>query len=95
MFRTTKLSSGLLAAFGVLVSASMPAKAQGDAATLQRVEVTGSALKRVASETALPIQIITRKEIEQSGASSTTELLQRLPAMQNATMEGSAVGGET
>ncbi len=95
MFRPTKLSSGLLAAFGVLASASMPAMAQGDATTLQRVEITGSALKRVASETALPIQIITRKEIEQSGASSTTELLQKLPAMQNATMEGSAVGGET
>ena len=95
MIGPNKLSLGLLAAFGVLASASMPAMAQGDAANLQRVEITGSALKRVASETALPVQIITRKEIEQSGASSTTELLQRLPSMQNATMEGSAVGGET
>ena len=76
MFRTTKLSSGLLAAFGVLVSASMPAKAQGDAATLQRVEITGSSIKRIDREGALPVQSISRDQIEASGAVSAEQFLQ-------------------
>ena len=73
----------------------LPVKAQDSDASLQRVEITGSAIKRIAGETALPVQVMTRSDIEKSGASSVTELLQRLPAVQNATSEGSAVGGET
>ena len=30
---------------------------------LDRVEVTGSSIKRIGAETALPVQIITREEI--------------------------------
>jgi iron complex outermembrane recepter protein len=92
MFRRTKLCSSILLAFGGAVAlVGVPAFGQ----ELERVEVTGSAIKRIASETALPIQTISKKEIEKSGATSTTDLLQRLPAMQNSTVEGSAVGGET
>jgi iron complex outermembrane receptor protein len=71
------------------------ASAQESETSLQRVEVTGSALKRIAGETALPVQVLSRKDIEKSGATNVTDLLQRLPAVQNATSEGSAVGGET
>jgi iron complex outermembrane receptor protein len=48
---------------------------------LQRVEITGSAIKRVAGETALPVQTLSRKQIEQTGATNTTDLIQLLPAM--------------
>ena len=93
MFRRTKISRAFLLAFGGgLAIGSFPAFAQDQ---LERVEVTGSAIKRIASETALPIQVISRKDIERSGATNTNDLLQRLPAMQNSTNEGSAVGGET
>lgn len=93
MFKETKVRSALVLAFGGgLAIAALPSVAQEQ---LERVEVTGSAIKRIASETALPIQVITRKDIEKSGATNTNDLLQRLPAMQNSTVEGSAVGGET
>jgi len=94
-FRYNLLARSAVLACGAsaVVLAVQPVFAQET--SLQRVEITGSAIKRVAGETALPVQTITRKEIEQSGATSTNELLQRLPAMQNSTMEGSAVGGET
>ena len=93
MFKETKVRSALMLAFGGgLAFAALPSVAQEQ---LERVEITGSAIKRIASETALPIQVITRKDIEKSGASNTNDLLQRLPAMQNSTVEGSAVGGET
>ena len=77
------------------ICATHVAHAQDESPSLQRVEVTGSAIKRVAGETALPVQTFTRKDIDQTGATNTTDLLQRLPAMQASTVEGSAVGGET
>ncbi|NVO05300.1 MAG: TonB-dependent receptor [Rhodoferax sp.] len=59
------------------------------------MQITGSAIKRVSGETALPVQTYSRKQIEQTGATNTTDLLQHLPAMQSSTVEGSAVGGTT
>ena len=40
-----------------------------------RVEVTGSNIKRVEGEGALPVTVITRQEIERSGATTPMELL--------------------
>jgi len=45
-----------------------------------RVEVTGSNIKRVEGEGALPVQVITRSEIDKSGATSNMELLQLISA---------------
>ena len=45
-----------------------------------RVEVTGSNVKRVDNETASPLQVITRQDIERTGAVSLTEVLQFLPS---------------
>src|SRR3982750_2894410 len=43
--------------------------------SLERVEITGSSIRRVDAETALPVQIISREEIQRSGATSTEDLL--------------------
>lgn len=59
----------------------------------ERIEITGSAIKRIDAEAALPVQVITKEEIVRSGATTTTDLLQRLPAIQNGFGESSAVGG--
>ena len=45
---------------------------------LHRVEVTGSNIKRIASETASPLQIITRAEINQSGATTVHQILENM-----------------
>ena len=68
---------------------AVPAQAQQS----QRIEITGSAIKRVEAEGALPVQVIRRDEIERSGATSVTDLIQRLPGMQGATTESAGVGG--
>lgn len=88
MFRKTNVSFAVMLALGGAVTTSAMAQ---DAP--QRVEVTGSAIKRVDAEGALPVQIIRREEIERSGATSVTDLIQRLPTMQGATTESAAVGG--
>ncbi|HUR90258.1 MAG TPA: TonB-dependent receptor plug domain-containing protein, partial [Ramlibacter sp.] len=63
--------------------------------SLERVEITGSSIRRVDAETALPVQIISREEIQRSGATSVVDLMQRLPSIQGSTGESASVGGET
>ena len=67
---------------------------------VERVEITGSALRRIDAETALPVQIITREEVEKSGASNVEQFLQGLNvALQGnnnsvqATSSGATAGG--
>ena len=48
--------------------------------TLERVEITGSNIRRVQSETASPVQVITRDDIERSGKATVGEYLQTLSA---------------
>jgi iron complex outermembrane receptor protein len=87
MFKPHALQAAVAA---VLCGLAAPALAQQ---TLERVEVTGSAIKRIAAEGALPVQVISRKEIERSGVTSTVDLLQNLAAVQGGTVEAGAIGG--
>lgn len=63
----------------------------------QRVEITGSAIKRVDAEGALPITVITRDEIARSGATSTEELVNAVAAVSsmNAVTNASGAGTTT
>ena len=47
---------------------------------LERVEIVGSRVPRIDAETALPVQVIRRDEIERSGAATVEELLGRISA---------------
>ncbi|MBG6078447.1 TonB-dependent receptor [Rubrivivax gelatinosus] len=63
---------GVLAALGgALVLTSMPASAQ-DA---ERIEITGSRIKRAASEGALPVTVISREQLDTSGATTVAEFV--------------------
>lgn len=56
-----------------------PTEAADSAAKLQRVEITGSLIKRVADETALPVSIISAAEIQARGHVELKEFLLELP----------------
>jgi iron complex outermembrane receptor protein len=45
---------------------------------IQRVEITGSSIKRIAKEGALPIEIISRKQLEEQGIVSAEQLIMSL-----------------
>lgn len=47
---------------------------------LQKVEVTGSSIKRIDGETALPVQILNREDIRRSGATNAEQLLKQISA---------------
>jgi iron complex outermembrane receptor protein len=85
----TRTQVGLAVAALAAGLASNAALAQTD----QRVEITGSSIKRVASEGALPVITLNKADIERSGATSVRELIQQLPAMQNFTTASDSVNG--
>jgi iron complex outermembrane recepter protein len=89
MFKRTKVSAAAALVLGGLASVTaQPVAAQ----ETQRIEITGSAIRRIAAEGALPVQVLKQEDIARSGATSVTDLLQRLPAIQGGFGEASAVG---
>lgn len=81
MFKRTRLSAGLLVACGgVLLSAGGPAQAQQSGQQLERVTVTGTNIKRTDTETASPVQVLTRDDIEKTGKQSIQEVLRNVTA---------------
>lgn len=67
--------------------------AGADAAQVQRVEITGSSIKRIQKEGALPVQVLTQEDIKRSGATSATDLIQNLPTMQGFFTASASVDG--
>jgi iron complex outermembrane receptor protein len=64
----------------------------------QRVEITGSSIKRLADEGALPLQVITAAEIQQMGVVSAEQLVDTLAAnsanVDNSTSRNNVFGAE-
>lgn len=90
MFRKTRLSLAVSAAFSAgLVGVAPQVSAQQ---TLERVEITGSAIRRTEAEGALPVQTITREEIAKSGVTSVQDLLLQVSAVATAGGTQSAEG---
>ena len=76
MFKRTRICAAAIAALSG--GHVLPAMAQ-DAP--QRVEITGSAIKRTSSEGPAPVEVLTRKDIERTGATTINELIRSLPSM--------------
>jgi len=77
----TVLAGLLRLAFGaVALGATGAALAQADDGKLQRVEITGSSIKRLDAETALPVQVIRREDIDKAGVTTAAELLGKVSA---------------
>ncbi len=69
--------------------AMLPALAQSGAP--QRVEITGSAIKRLDTETALPVQVITRDEINKAGVTTAAEIIGRISATASNLTDGGSI----
>ena len=77
MFKKTRISRALMLAFGgSVVLGALPSLAQP-----QRVEITGSSIKRVEAEGALQVQTLTKTDIERTGVQTTEQLLQTVSAI--------------
>ncbi|WP_213876368.1 TonB-dependent receptor [Pseudomonas sp. dw_358] len=62
---------------------------------LQKVEVTGSAIRRVDAETAVPITILRTADLEKQGVTTTAELMQRVTGNNSISNSAGSVGNAT
>ena len=64
---------------------------------LEEVIVTGSSIKQINGETALPVQVMKREDIERSGATNVQELFQQISAASSSgnTVSAQATGFQT
>jgi iron complex outermembrane receptor protein len=77
MFKKTRISQALMLAFGgAVVLGTLP-----NQALAQRVEITGSSIKRVEAEGALQVQTLTRADIDRTGVQTTEQLLATISAI--------------
>ena len=93
-FRHSLLARSVLVACGASASvlAVQPVLAQDAGAKLQRVEVTGSAVRRTDAEAALSVQVLTKEDIGRSGVTSTEQLLQTISALSSSGSTNTSTG---
>ena len=76
-----RLTRALAHGLGIAAFAATAVHAQQVAQTTEKIQVTGSNIKRVDSETPSPVVTITREQIQQSGQRDIAELLRNVPAV--------------
>jgi iron complex outermembrane recepter protein len=92
MFKRTKISdAALLVVGGLAALAALPALAQ----ETQRVEITGSAIKRIDAETALPVTVLKVDDLKQQGFTSVEQIINTISGNQSTLGTAGAVGGIT
>lgn len=91
-FRNQTVRMGLLPAaiLTALVPAAAFAQDSSDTTTLDRIEVTGSRIRKVDVENAQPIQMISRTDIEKQGFQSVGDILQNIAATGSPALSRSA-----
>lgn len=79
------------AALAATLLAPLAAQAQLQQALEQRIEITGSSIKRLAGESALPVQVIRREEIERAGITTAAELMRTISANTAPLSDGASI----
>ena len=75
---------------------ALPAQAQQDTTEpMQRVEITGSSIKRLAAQTALPLTSIKAEDFAKQGLATAQEVLATIPMNQTSTSGSQSVGAGT
>jgi iron complex outermembrane receptor protein len=89
MFKRNKICTAALAALGgTLLATSLPVLAQGE----QRVEITGSAIKRIDAETAVPVTVLRVEELRRQGITTVEQIVMSISAGQVTTGTSQVVG---
>ena len=89
MFMKSKIQVGIAVLLGGTLSSLVWAQDS------QRVEITGSAIKRVASEAALPVTVIRADDLLRQGVTNAEQAMSRIAAVQSNFGASSSIGGTT
>ncbi len=72
-----------------------PAAPAAPAVKAEKIEVTGSSIKRIEGESALPIEVITRVDIDKIGVTTAAELLQKITSNVGALTDGASISDQS
>jgi iron complex outermembrane receptor protein len=89
--RLSRLAQASLLALTSVAGAAVFAQAAAQPQQLDRVEVTGSSIKRIDGETPLPVQVVKRADIDKAGVTTAAELLQQLTANVGGLTDGASI----
>jgi len=92
-FRRNLLARSVLIACSASAALFTAQNVQAQADTsLKRVEITGSAVRRIDAESAVHVQVLTKQDIARTGATSTEQLLQTISSLSSAGSTNNATG---
>jgi iron complex outermembrane receptor protein len=83
------------AVMGVGLMAPVQAQQADNDAPMQRVEVTGSAIKRLDAETSVPVTVIKMDDLKKEGYSTIEQVMSTLTSSQSSTGTSQVVGAAT
>jgi iron complex outermembrane receptor protein len=89
MFKRSKVASAALIALGGVIATTAVAQ------DVQRVEITGSAIKRIDAETAVPVTILRIEELKAQGVNSVEQIMSSLSSVQMIQGSSQQVGAGT
>lgn len=95
MLKRTRISIAISAAFGASVAGYLPAALAQQQQQLERVEITGSLLRRVDAETALPVTVIRTEDLAKQGVTTVEQAIQRIAANQSNFGISQSIGATT
>jgi iron complex outermembrane receptor protein len=95
MWKRTRLSLAIGAAFGAGMASFTPTVIAQQTQTLERVEITGSALRRTDAETALPVTIIRSEELQRQGITTAEQAVKLISANQSEIGVSRSIGAST
>jgi iron complex outermembrane recepter protein len=89
MFKKTKLDRSLMLAFG----GSVVFGALAPTALAQRVEITGSSIRQISSETALPVTVLKTDELAKAGVTNAEQAMAFITSNQSVLNSASSLSG--
>ena len=72
-----------------------PAAPVAPAVKAEKIEVTGSSIKRIEGESALPVETITREDIDKVGVTTAAELLQKITSNVGGLTDGASISDQS
>ncbi|MBT9492317.1 MAG: TonB-dependent receptor [Paucibacter sp.] len=79
----------------MLIFSSTAVQALAQEAKLERVEVTGTSIKRLEGETALPVQTLKRSDIDKTGATTAAEIMRAISGNTAGLTDGASITDST
>src|SRR5450432_3652997 len=84
-----------LIAAAVAAAFPLAAWSQTQSQQLERVEITGSAIKRIDAETSVPVTVLKVDDLKKEGIATVQQLLERVSAAQTSVATSQSVGSAT